>query len=377
MSSFARLAAAAIGALISFLSVPANAQSDGPLPEDGYYEVVEPIEPGVWLIRQEKPFHLQPIGNVVVIEQSDGLVLVDSGGSPGSGRRIVGLIRSVSAKPVKAVVLTHWHGDHPLGLSAVRDAWPGLEVIATETTRDRLLGESMQDYPKGAPDAALEAQFMQRMDEIGGFLDQTLARPDLSQADAAGWAAAKRQFAQYRTDVRGLYLVPPTRTYVDRLVLKDRVRPVEVRFLGKANTDGDSVIWLPRQRIVASGDLLVAPIPFGFGSYPAEWLAALEALRALRPKVVIPGHGAAMRDLSYVDRVAGLIRTTRERVAPLAAEGLSLEETQSRVDLSDQAEAFVGSDPWLRRWFKSYWVTPFVESAWKEARGEPIVQGRG
>lgn len=377
MPLVARSLLAVVGALFFLSAAPASAQSDGPIPADGYYEIIERAAPGVWLIRQEKPFHLQPIGNVVVIEQSDGLVLVDSGGSPGSGRRIVSLVRSVSGKPVKAVVVTHWHGDHPLGLSAIRDAWPGLEVIATQTTNERLTGESMEAYPKGAPDAALEAAFLERLDGVGGFLDQTLASADLSEPDRAGWSAAKRMFTQYRRDVAGLYLVPPTRTYVDRLVLKDRVRPVEVRFLGRANTDGDSVVWLPRQRIVATGDLLVAPIPFGFGSYPADWLAALDAVRALRPKLVIPGHGAAMRDLAYLERVSQLIRTTRERVAPMAVEGLPLEEVQARVDLSDQADAFVGSDPWLRRWFKSYWTTPFVESAWKEARGEPILQGKG
>ena len=59
------------------------------------------------------PHFIDPIGNVVVVEQSDGLVLLDSGGSFGSGERVVAMIRGISPKPVKAVVISHWHSDHP------------------------------------------------------------------------------------------------------------------------------------------------------------------------------------------------------------------------------------------------------------------------
>ena len=100
----------------------ASAQQIHPHSLSSYLETIEPVAPHVWVIRQAEPFHLQPIGNVTLIEQADGLVLIDAGGSPGSGRRIVQLVKSVSAKPVKAVAITHWHGDHALGLPAIRDA---------------------------------------------------------------------------------------------------------------------------------------------------------------------------------------------------------------------------------------------------------------
>jgi hypothetical protein len=61
-------------------------------------------------------------------------------------------------------------------------------------------------------------------------------------------------------------------------------------------------------------------------------------------------------------------------VAPLAGQGLTLEQVEAKVDLSASQHSFVGDDPWLALWFKSYWTQPIVASAYKEAKGEPIVQ---
>ncbi len=118
-------------------------------PDDGYVYEAQRLTPRVHVIAQPRPFHLQPLGNVTVIEQRTGLVLVDAGGSRGSGERVVSLVREISPKPVTAVVLTHWHGDHVLGAAAIHRAWPAAQLIATERTRDHLLGALMRAYPRG------------------------------------------------------------------------------------------------------------------------------------------------------------------------------------------------------------------------------------
>ena len=101
----AGIIANAFVSMLLVTSLPAYAQQNGGvIAEDGYFEAIEKVAQGVWLIRQEKPFHIQPIGNVTVIEQHEGLILVDSGGSPGSGRRIAKLVQTVSPKPVKTVL---------------------------------------------------------------------------------------------------------------------------------------------------------------------------------------------------------------------------------------------------------------------------------
>lgn len=350
--------------------------ADGPVAADGYYEIIEKVADGVWVIRQKNPFHLQPIGNVVVIDQADGLVLVDGGGSPGSARRIAALIRGVSSKPVKALILTHWHGDHSLGFGTLQTIWPGMEVIATTRTRD-LLPTSMSGYAQGAPDPAMTAEFMERLDGADGFLRGAAVSPRLSEAERAGFAQAAREFVRYRADANGLFVGRVTRAFDGGLVLADPRREIQVFHPGRGNTDGDAAVWVKGARVLVTGDLVVAPLPFGFNSYPRDWLHALDVLLGHDFAVMVPGHGAPMTSPEYAIKLKALIEETRRQVARLAAAGKSLDETKAAVDLSAQAASFIGDDPWLARWFKSYWSDPFAEAAWKEAKGIPIEQGKG
>jgi glyoxylase-like metal-dependent hydrolase (beta-lactamase superfamily II) len=349
----------------------------GPVEADGYYEVIETVADGVWSIHQARSFHMQPIGNVTVIEQADGLVLVDGGGSPGSARRIAALIRSVSAKPVKALILTHWHGDHSLGFGTLQTLWPNIRVIATAQTRDRL-ATSMDAYAQGSPDAQHTAAFMERMNGADTFLREAATNPTISQADRDGYAQAAREFVRYRADTDGLFVGRVTETFTDRLAIPDLTRPVEVIHPGRGNTDGDAAVWLPKQRILVTGDLVIAPVPFGFNAYPRDWSAALGQLERLGARVVIPGHGPVQHDETYLMSLGRLITASCARVqAAVMGKGLGLDETMAAVDLTDLAPEFTGGDPWLGKWFKRYWADPFVEACWKEATGQPIEQGHG
>src|SRR6185503_15403532 len=96
---------------------------------------------------------------VSIIEQQDGLVLVDSGGTIAHGRAITAYIRSITRRPVKAVLITHWHNDHPLGIAAIREAWPRVRVISTAATRTDLLGPTMTSVAL-APSEHFETQLL-------------------------------------------------------------------------------------------------------------------------------------------------------------------------------------------------------------------------
>jgi len=365
---------ALLSALALSLATPtasAQAAPGYPHPEDGYFQETIKVAPGVWALVEPR-FQVQPIGNVTVIEQSDGLVLVDSGGSPGSARRIAAEIRRLSRKPVKVVIITHWHGDHPQGLSEILKAWPKARTIATRATQAHLGDRRTMNTPARFDPAADEAFYKRGQ----GFIAYSLRMADqaASPADKAGWSAAARLFTQYAEDMRGAVTIPTAEAFDERVDLPDTRTPIEVRFLGRANTDGDAVVWLPRQRVLVSGDIVVAPFPFGFRSYPADWLRTLEQLQAYNFRVLVPGHGPPQRDRAYLDRLSAAITEVRANVTPLAAQGLSLEEVRKRVDFASQARAFVGDDPWLRHWFQEYWIAPFVASAYKEAKQEPIVQ---
>ena len=125
-----------------------------------------------------------------------------------------------------------------------------------------------------------------------------------------------------------------------------------------------------------SGDIVVWPTPFGFFSYPGEWVQTLKKLKALGYSILIPGHGEPQADTAYIDQLSGSIDDIRAQVGPLAKAGMSLEEVSKKVDFSRYAAVF-GKTERMKTLFKAYWTDPMTENAWKEAKGLPIVQGEG
>ena len=115
-------------------------------------------------------------------------------------------------------------------------------------------------------------------------------------------------------------------------------------------------------------------IPFGFGSYPADWIATLGKVKALHFSSLIPGHGEPQHDISYLDRLIASIRDLRAQVGPLAKAGMSLDEIRKKVDFS-KSIALYGDSPRVKANLQGLFFDPMIANAYKEARGEPIKQG--
>ena len=334
------------------------------------------ISPEVHLLATPQDYYGPAIGNVSIIEQRDGYVLVDSGLSAGNGRTIVSYIKARSPKPVKAVVITHWHNDHPQGVSAIREAWPKVRIIATEETKKGMLGPELGELVGLEPGP----QYVERVQKLNAdqqaTLDQLIADPATAPDRVERAKKAKLDYAAFAEAYAGTHVVPPTETFTEGLRIDDPAVPVEVKFLGRANTAGDAVVWLPKQKIVMSGDMVVWPTPYGFFSFPGDWIQTLGKLKALGYKTLIPGHGEPQTDTAYIDQLIGSIEDIRAQVGPLARQGLSLDDVRKKLDFS-RYEAVFGTDERKRRLFKAYWTDPMTENAWKEAKGLPIIQGEG
>jgi glyoxylase-like metal-dependent hydrolase (beta-lactamase superfamily II) len=332
------------------------------------------IAPGIHLLSTPPEYRGPVIGNVTIIEQSRGVVIVDSGLTASDGRRIVGFVRSITDKPVRAVLITHWHNDHPQGASEIKAAWPEAEIISTARTRELLLSPMMARYVGLRPDERYETIFLNQAHQAIAASEAALRDPSHDEDLRARYRRMLDDNRRAIGDYRGTHLVEPTRTFTDELLLDDPVRPVRLIHPGRANTDGDAIAWLPRERIVVTGDIVVAPTPYGFFSFPEDWIGTIGRIKALDFARLVPGHGEPMSDAAYLDRLIGTLEDVRAQVGPLARQGLSLEEVRERVDFSAQSEIF-GDTPRNRALFEAFWLTPITESAWREARGEPIVQG--
>ena len=342
---------------------------------DNQFSIVS-VGSHVHVFTQGNAFHLQPRGNVEVIEQNDGLVLVDSGGSPAGAEEVIAWIRAHTQKPVTAIVLTHWHGDHTLGLGRLLEQWPRARVISTPQTRDMLASPAANRFMPGD-----EADANQRYNTNNNGNVEYLQRAGQDQAlpapIRAGFASEAPLFARFAREMRTIsHRAIPTETVTEQLTLADRTTPVEVHYFGRANTEGDAIVWLPRQRVAIVGDILVEPIPYGFNSYPRQWIDVLARVKALNFSTIVPGHGLPLHDSVYLDAVSTMLASVRTQTASIAADtSITNENVGARIDLSQHQAQFAHDDAWLRMWFNNYWHDPIASSALREARGQPIVQG--
>jgi cyclase len=305
-------------------------------------------------------------GNVVAIAGDDGVLVVDSGRFPALARRMAAEIRRKTAKPVRYLVHTHWHLDHITGDAEFRAAFPGLVVLATDFTRRKII-EKQRPYLRNL--AGTDAEYV-------AYLQQALARGtrrDGTKLDDPEKGYLRRQIADIELEARelaGTDIVEPNATFDSAVTVHLGKREVRVAFLGAGNTAGDTVVSVPDANVVVTGDLLVSPVPYGYGCHPAEWVRTLEKLTSIDAKGIVPGHGPVMNDWSYARKVVAVLRSIRTQVAAAVADGASLEETRERVDLTDFRKIFAGDDYDRGRAFDDFFVRSAAERAWQEAKGQ-------
>ena len=331
------------------------------------------LAPGVHLLATPSDYIADVTSNIVVVEQSDGLVVIDSGRMAADGRRVVDYVRTISHLPVKAVVITHWHHDHPGGASEIRAAWPGVRIISTAPTLEALNGTALR-YIGLQPDVRFDDQMREERQGLITRIDEQLSNPAHDEATRQRYQRMRTDVLARLSDIPGTYLVLPTETFTDELVLDDPVRPVRLMFLGRANTEGDAIAWLPREKIVITGDAVVAPVPFGFFSFPGEWLTVLERVKALNYSILVPGHGEPQTDTVYVDKLIASIGDIRAQVAALVDEDLTPDEIRGRMVNTTHMEMF-GDTPRHRAQLEAFWLRTMPINAYREARGEPFEQG--
>lgn len=311
---------------------------------------------GVYLHSQVDPLAGPVDGNSVVIFNTDGVLVVDTHINPAVTRAVVEKIRSMTDVPVTHVVNTHWHDDHTNGNYVYRRAFPDVKIIAHRATL-RLLREeweAMEDQRRAAY-ASVDLEELERVAS-----DPGPAGPDA----AIAYAVYSGYVSALRPELPMLELVYPDTVFDDALALEFENRRVELQWLGRGNTEGDAVVWLPQDSVLITGDLLVAPIPFAFDSPMSDWIATLQQLAAMDVEVIVPGHGTAQHDNRYLISVKALLEATTDAVRVAREAGVDFEKLQAAVDLDDFRRQFAGEDR-VRLWaWESYFVSPGLRSAW-------------
>jgi glyoxylase-like metal-dependent hydrolase (beta-lactamase superfamily II) len=318
----------------------AQAAASYPVTHGKYYKF-EKVADGVYYATAEYngtafPFGSNPFfgANLVVIVNDNDVVLVDSGTTPRSARALIADVKVLTDKPIRTVVNTHWHYDHTDGNSVFG---PEVQIIATEYVRQQLLTFDVLHNDPFRTSTVTAGPAL-----IDGFKKQIAAEKDAGKKAAlqkklADTEASLKEFERDKTEIKP---TPPNVTYTNKMVLHRGNREIDLLFLGRGHTAGDTVVFLPKEKIVATGDLMESRIAYMGSAYFDEWLTTLDALKRLDFAIDLPGHGAPFTDKGLITAFQSYLRDVVAQAGKLRAQGVSADDAAKRVDLTSHAKDF-------------------------------------
>ena len=198
--------------------------------------------------------------NSGIVIGDDAVMVIDTQATPAMAQDVIRRIREVTDKPIKYVVLSHYHAVRVLGAAAYQPE----HIIASQDTRDLIVERGEQD----------------KASEIGRF--PRLFRNVESVPPGMTW---------------------PTITFTGRMTLWLGKLEVQLIQLGRGHTKGDTVVWLPQDKVLFSGDLVeFDATPYAGDAYFQDWPKTLDNIAALKPQALVPGRGAALQGAADVAR---------------------------------------------------------------------------
>ena len=220
---------------------------------------------GYHLIPGAVPLDKGPDGNSVIIDAPSGLIVVDTGRHPEHAQAILDYAKA-RRRPIAAIVNSHWHLDHTTGNWDIRQAYPRVQVHASDALKGALVT----------------------------FLADGKANAEKALADSKTTAAARDQILRGRS-----VLDHPERIAPNRIVSKSgrmaiAGRLLDVHLAKFAASEGDVWLYDPKTRVAVVGDLVVDIVPFMDTACPEGWSKALAEVAKVPFTALIPGHGPVM-----------------------------------------------------------------------------------
>jgi glyoxylase-like metal-dependent hydrolase (beta-lactamase superfamily II) len=264
--------------------------------------------------------------NAAVIVNEDDVLVVDSHATPAAAWALAEELKTITDKPIRYVINTHFHWDHAHGNQIYG---PGVEIVGHEFTRrmlasgDSMRGRSYEMFIGGMPT------------QIANLRKQIDAMPEGPPREKL--REQLRVQEQYREAQASVKPQAPTITLTDALTIHRGGREIRLLHLGRGHTGGDVVVYLPRERVVATGDLLGANPSYLGDAWVPEWREALDRLKALDFDAILPGHGDVIPGKAKIDHFQAYLTDFWTQVRTLHDQGLSAEEAARRIDLRSHA----------------------------------------
>jgi glyoxylase-like metal-dependent hydrolase (beta-lactamase superfamily II) len=325
------------------------------------------LSDGVWVGVRPVSYRSPVMTNTIVVIGKKGVFIFDAAGFALQGDRLVKKIKELTDLPVTHIAVSHWHGDHSMGIDRVLAKFPKAEVISHEFTAKYIAGPNMDQVPPR--DLKAEEEYRRRVQkalETGVRSDGT----PVTDSMRAFYTETLQYFDFVNEEIARRQINHPTKTMTDKLVIDLGGRKVELRHIAPGNTKGDMFLWLPEEKILATGDIVVRPTPYGFFSYPKSWAGVLRELKKFPAKQIVPGHGDIMTDTAYLDLLAETMDLVSTQVDTLAKQGKALDEVRAAMDWSSVEQRFTGGDGMLAVLFNIWFKTPIVEAQYNLSTGK-------
>src|SRR5471030_621458 len=218
----------------------------------------------------------------IIITDTEAIV-IDSEITPAAARALVADLKAITDKPVRYVIDLHYHYDHAFGNQVFG---PDVQVIGHENTRKRLLGNTMEQYT-----------YLSSVEPVPARVE-ALRKRIADEKDPQQKALLERQVTNslaYLEQVKEIKVTPPNVTLDRKMTLFRGGREIQLLYFGRGHTDTDLVVYLPKERIVCTGDLMESVISYMGDAYADEWPATLDRLMTLDFDTVMPGHGVVFK----------------------------------------------------------------------------------
>ena len=268
-------------------------------------------------------------GNNIVIVNDRDVLLVDANTTPAAAREMLAEVKMITDKPVRWVVNTHFHYDHTDGNMVYG---PDVQIIATDYVRDMLANHDvLHTEPYKTSVGTLPMQI------------ETLKKQAAAEKDPAKRADLEKQIKATQDEIEQIKEVkptPPTMTYSTKMTLYRGNREIQLLFLGRGHTNGDTIVYLPKEKIVCTGDLMESRLAYMGNGVFDEWIKTLDAVKKLDFNTVLPGHGVPFHDKALITAYQSYLQDLVTKIAALRKQGLTADQAAQKVDLTSHAAAF-------------------------------------
>jgi cyclase len=245
------------------------------------------------------------VGNSGVVVLDHSVLVFDTHFTPEAGELLLAGIRSITTKPVRYVVNSHWHADHTHGNQVFADA----QIISSTNARRDILQIDLPSFTRTGTIAQTQL---------------TKLRQEMSKETVPAQIQRLREQIKSREEylqtASRLKITAPVVVLDDSLTIQDGKQDVRLLFLGAGHTDGDIVLFLPAQKIAFIGDLFFnKAIPNVQDANILQWMKTLEEVLRLDAERFIPGHGSAGSKndvelfLRYLEELKALVQPYVDR----------------------------------------------------------------